>query len=54
VVQGVGGTLSLITTTFAEGPPRTRVLGMYAVMSIAGGAIGLLGGGLLTTHASWR
>src|SRR5499427_6115312 len=59
-VQGAGGALvapaalSLITTTFAEGPPRTRALGVYAAMSIAGGAIGLIGGGLLTTYASWR
>jgi EmrB/QacA subfamily drug resistance transporter len=59
-VQGVGGAitapaaLSLITTTFPEGPPRNRALSVYAAMSIAGGAIGLLGGGLLTTYASWR
>jgi MFS family permease len=59
-VQGAGGALvapaalSLITTTFAEGPPRTRALGVYAAMSIAGGAIGLIGGGVLTTYASWR
>src|SRR5216683_812886 len=59
-VQDVGGALvapaalSLITTTFSEGPPRTRAMGVYAAMSIAGGAIGLIGGGLLTTYASWR
>src|SRR5216684_4064274 len=59
-VQGAGGALvapaalALITTTFAEGPPRTRAFGVYAAMSIAGGAIGLIGGGLLTTYASWR
>ena len=59
-VQGVGGALvapaalSLIITTFSEGPPRNRALGVYAAMSIAGGAIGLIGGGLLTTYASWR
>ena len=59
-VQGAGGALvapaalSLITTTFPEGPPRTRALGVYAAMSIAGGAIGLIGGGLLTTYVSWR
>jgi EmrB/QacA subfamily drug resistance transporter len=59
-IQGVGGAitapaaLSLITNTFPEGPPRTRALSVYAAMSIAGGAIGLLGGGLLTTYASWR
>jgi MFS family permease len=59
-VQGAGGALvapaalSLITTTFPEGPPRTRAFGVYAAMSIAGGAIGLIGGGLLTTYVSWR
>jgi Major Facilitator Superfamily len=59
-VQGAGGALvapaalSLITTTFPEGPLRTRAFGVYAAMSIAGGAIGLIGGGLLTTYASWR
>ena len=59
-VQGAGGALvapaalSLITTTFAEGPPRTRALSVYAVIGIAGGAIGLIGGGLLTTYVSWR
>jgi EmrB/QacA subfamily drug resistance transporter len=59
-VQGIGGAitapaaLSLITNTFPEGPPRTRALSVYAAMSIAGGTIGLLGGGLLTTYASWR
>src|SRR5262245_39410841 len=59
-VQGAGGALvapaalSLITTTFPEGPPRTRAFGVYAAMSIAGGAIGLIGGGVLTTYASWR
>src|SRR5215469_4961818 len=58
--QGIGGAvtapaaLSLITNTFPEGPPRTRALSVYAAMSIAGGAIGLLAGGLLTTYASWR
>ena len=59
-VQGAGGALvapaalSLITVTFAEGPPRTRAFGVYAAMSIAGGAIGLIRGGLLTTYVSWR
>jgi EmrB/QacA subfamily drug resistance transporter len=59
-VQGAGGALvapaalSLITNTFPEGPPRNRAFGVYAAMSIAGGAIGLIGGGLLTTYASWR
>jgi EmrB/QacA subfamily drug resistance transporter len=59
-LQGVGGAivapaaLSLITTTFPEGPPRNRAMGVYAAMSIAGGAVGLLAGGVLTSYASWR
>jgi EmrB/QacA subfamily drug resistance transporter len=59
-LQGVGGAivapaaLSLITTNFPEGPPRNRAMGVYAAMSIAGGAVGLLVGGVLTTYASWR
>ena len=59
-VQGVGGAiiaptaLSLITTTFPEGPPRNRAMGVYAAMSIGGAAVGLMAGGLLTTYLSWR
>ena len=58
--QGVGGAiiaptaLSLITTTFPEGPPRNRAMGVYAAMSIGGAAVGLIAGGLLTTYLSWR
>ncbi|HLH82201.1 MAG TPA: MFS transporter [Trebonia sp.] len=59
-VQGAGGAivapaaLSLIATTFPEGPPRSRAMGVYAAMSGVGGAAGLLAGGLLVTYASWR
>src|SRR5947207_7781374 len=59
-IQGIGAAitapaaLSLITTNFPEGPPRNRAMGVYASMSVAGGAIGLLAGGLLTSYASWR
>ena len=59
-VQGAGAAiiaptaLALITTTFPEGPPRNRAMGVYAAMSVAGGAVGLIAGGLLTTYASWR
>jgi EmrB/QacA subfamily drug resistance transporter len=59
-VQGVGGAiiaptaLSLVTTTFPEGPPRNRAMGVYAAMSIAGAAVGLIAGGLLTSYLSWR
>jgi EmrB/QacA subfamily drug resistance transporter len=59
-VQGAGGAivapsaLALVAATFPEGPPRSRAMGVYAAMSVAGGAIGLLAGGLLVTYASWR
>jgi EmrB/QacA subfamily drug resistance transporter len=59
-IQGVGGAiiaptaLSLITTTFPEGPPRNRAMGVYSAMSIGGAAVGLMAGGLLTTDLSWR
>jgi EmrB/QacA subfamily drug resistance transporter len=59
-VQGVGGAivaptaLALVTTTFPEGPPRNRAMGVYAAMSIGGAAVGLLAGGLLTTYLDWR
>jgi EmrB/QacA subfamily drug resistance transporter len=58
-VQGAGGAivaptaLALIATTFPEGPLRNRAMGVYAAMSGAGGAVGLLAGGLLVTYASW-
>jgi EmrB/QacA subfamily drug resistance transporter len=59
-LQGVGGAivapaaLSLVATTFPEGRPRNRAMGVYAAMSIAGAAVGLMAGGLLTTYLSWR
>src|SRR5580704_6814159 len=59
-VQGVGGAISaptalaLIGETFPDGPSRTRAMGIYAAMSGAGGAVGLLLGGILTTALSWR
>src|SRR5215471_5448960 len=46
--------LALIATTFPGGQPRNRAMGVYAAMSVAGGAVGLITGGLLTTYASWR
>src|SRR6266568_3129470 len=59
-IQGAGAAvtaataLALIATSFPEGPPRNRAMGVYAAMSVAGGAVGLIAGGLLTTYASWR
>jgi MFS family permease len=60
VLQGIGGAfaaptaLSLIAVTFPEGPPRNRAMGVYAAMSVAGGAVGLIAGGLLVQYANWR
>ncbi|WP_324276676.1 MFS transporter [Blastococcus brunescens] len=45
--------LALITTTFPAGPPRNRAFAVYAAMSGAGAAVGLILGGALT-EASWR
>jgi EmrB/QacA subfamily drug resistance transporter len=59
-IQGAGAAmvapaaLALIATTFPQGRPRNRAMGVYAAMSVAGGAVGLIAGGLLTTYASWR
>ncbi len=59
-IQGIGGAfaaptaLSLIAVTFPEGPPRSRAMGVYAAMSVAGGAVGLIAGGLLVNYATWR
>jgi len=60
VLQGVGGAiaaptaLALIASTFAEGKDRNRAMGVYAAMSGAGGAIGVLAGGILTDLLGWR
>ncbi|MFJ4777357.1 MFS transporter [Streptomyces sp. NPDC088762] len=59
-LQGVGGaiasptSLALITTTFREGPARNRAFGVFAGVSAAGGAIGLLAGGMLVEWLNWR
>src|SRR3989441_3155923 len=58
--QGIGAAivaptaLSLIADTFSEGPDRNRALGVYGAVAGAGGATGLLLGGVLTSVASWR
>ena len=59
-VQGLGAAfmapaaLSLLTVIFAEGEERNRALGVWSAIAGAGGAVGLLAGGLLTTELSWR
>ncbi|MGW4650771.1 MFS transporter [Kitasatospora sp. NPDC004289] len=45
--------LSIITTTFAEGPARNRALSIYTVTGASGFSLGLVLSGLLTS-AGWR
>ena len=59
-LQGIGGALAapsalaLLMTMFRDGQERVRAIGWYTAVSIGGGAIGLILGGLLTQVASWR
>jgi EmrB/QacA subfamily drug resistance transporter len=58
--QGIGAALaspaalSIVTTTFAEGPERNRALGIWGAVAGVGGAAGVLLGGVLTQWAGWR
>ncbi|WP_033307960.1 MFS transporter [Streptomyces iakyrus] len=60
VGQGLFGALlapaamSLLTTTFTDSKERARAFGVYGAIAGAGGAIGLLLGGVLTEHLDWR
>lgn len=45
--------LSIITTTFAEGPARNKALSIYTVCGASGFSLGLVFGGLLT-ELGWR
>jgi MFS family permease len=49
----VPAALSLITTTFTEGPARTKALSVFSACGASGFSFGLVFGGLLTT-AGWR
>ncbi|MFD6224741.1 MFS transporter [Nocardia asteroides] len=46
--------LATLTTAFPEGPARVRALGVWGGVNAAGGALGVLAGGLLTEYADWR
>jgi EmrB/QacA subfamily drug resistance transporter len=45
--------LSIITTTFAEGPARNKALSIYAAVGASGWSLGLVFGGALT-ELGWR
>ncbi|MGI5200760.1 MFS transporter [Spirillospora sp. CA-108201] len=46
--------LSLLTTTFQDPGERARAFGVYGAVAAAGGGLGLLLGGALTSSLSWR
>jgi len=60
VIQGAGAAivapaaLSLITTSFPEGPERTRAIGLYGAISSVGFVSGQVLGGVLVQFTSWR
>ncbi|MFG1866848.1 MFS transporter [Micromonospora arborensis] len=46
--------LSLISLSFTQPRERAKAFGVFAAVSIAGGAVGLIAGGLLTQYLNWR
>jgi EmrB/QacA subfamily drug resistance transporter len=59
-LQGVGGALAsavilgMIVTLFPEPQEQAKALGVYGFVASAGGAVGLLAGGVLTQAISWH
>jgi EmrB/QacA subfamily drug resistance transporter len=59
-LQGVGAAaqasviLAIIITEFPQAVERARAMSVYVFVSVAGGSIGLLAGGLLTEALSWH
>jgi EmrB/QacA subfamily drug resistance transporter len=59
-LQGVGAAaqasviLAIIVTEFPRPDERARAMGAYVFVSVAGGSLGLLAGGLLTQALSWH
>jgi len=59
-VQGVGAAiispaaLSIIMTTFEEGPERNKALGIWGAIGGSGAAVGVLAGGVLTKYLGWE
>ena len=46
--------LSILSTTFSDPKERGKAFGVYGAIVGAGGAIGLVLGGILTEYLSWR
>src|SRR2546429_3191537 len=59
-LQGIGGAVSsavilgMVVTMFPEPGERARAIGVFSFVASAGGAIGLLAGGLITQAISWH
>jgi EmrB/QacA subfamily drug resistance transporter len=59
-LQGIGAAaqasviLAIIITEFPEADARARAMSAYVFVSVAGGSLGLLAGGLLTEALSWH
>src|SRR5215218_8698247 len=60
LLQGIGGAmtsaviLGMIVTMFPEPADQAKAVGVYAFVASAGGAVGLLIGGILTQTISWH
>ena len=59
-IQGVGGAmtsaviLGMIVTMFPKPHEQARAIGVYAFVASAGGAVGLLAGGVITQSIDWH
>lgn len=59
-IQGIGAailapaTLALLSTSYAEGPERNRVLGWYGAVGGITASVGLVVGGIVADLVSWR
>src|SRR4051794_49512 len=59
-LQGIGGALTsavilgMIVTMFSEPREQAKAIGVYAFVASAGGAVGLLAGGVLTQTINWH
>jgi EmrB/QacA subfamily drug resistance transporter len=59
-IQGLGAAivspaaLAIVTTTFTEGAERNKALGIWGALAGAGGAVGVLLGGVLTSGLGWQ
>jgi EmrB/QacA subfamily drug resistance transporter len=59
-LQGIGAAaqasviLAIIVTEFPGAAERSRAMGAYVFVSVAGGSLGLLAGGVLTEALSWH